>query len=305
MLLHKDKEAFEDILAQTDDEHQKRIDVGMLEKDYYVTMMLRKLSESAIGFIFKGGTSLSKCYKVIDRFSEDIDLTVSQHLTQGQRREMADTIMAVGETIGLKLQNKEQIQRRRNFNRYVFEYESVFATSTVRPQIIVETFITILAFPVIQGKIDSFVGETLAKYDEDAVREFELEPFTMLVMDIRRTFVDKVFALCDYYLAGQSERYSRHIYDIYQILEHISLADIDRQLVEEVRNERLKDSRCVSVQEEHNPTKILAEIVSTSYFKTDYEKITEMLLFTRIPYEQAITAIEKIVESGIFTSRGV
>lgn len=303
MLLHKDKEAFEDILAQTDDEHQKRIDVGMLEKDYYVTMMLRRLSESDIGVIFKGGTSLSKCYKVIDRFSEDIDLTVSQHLTQGQRREMADAIMSAGESIGFKLCNREQIRRRRNFNRYVFEYDSVFSSSAIRPQIIVETFITILAFPVIQGQIDSFVGETLAKYDETAVKEFELEPFTMSVMDIRRTFVDKVFALCDYYLTGQSERYSRHIYDIYQILEHISLDDIDRQLVEEVRNERLKDIRCVSVLENQNPTKILAEIVSTGYFKADYKKITEMLLFSRIPYEQAITAMEKLVESGIFTPR--
>lgn len=44
------------------------------EKDYYVTMILRELSERQDFIVFKGGTSLSKCYKAIKRFSEDIDI---------------------------------------------------------------------------------------------------------------------------------------------------------------------------------------------------------------------------------------
>src|SRR5690606_2646169 len=49
----------------------------LLEKDIWVVWTLRTLFQSAIGadLTFKGGTSLSKAYKVIDRFSEDIDLT--------------------------------------------------------------------------------------------------------------------------------------------------------------------------------------------------------------------------------------
>ena len=52
------------------------------EKDYYVTMILKLLSEKAPECVFKGGTSLSKCHHVIDRFSEDIDITFSNTLTQ-------------------------------------------------------------------------------------------------------------------------------------------------------------------------------------------------------------------------------
>jgi hypothetical protein len=52
----------------------------VIEKDFWVCWTLDKIfnSELAPHVIFKGGTSLSKCYEVIDRFSEDIDLTLSK-----------------------------------------------------------------------------------------------------------------------------------------------------------------------------------------------------------------------------------
>lgn len=51
--------------------------VHLLEKDIWVVWALRALFESplAADLTFKGGTSLSKVYRVIDRFSEDLDLT--------------------------------------------------------------------------------------------------------------------------------------------------------------------------------------------------------------------------------------
>ena len=58
----------------------------VVEKDYYVTMILRCLSERLGYIVFKGGTSLSKCHKVIKRFSEDIDITIDTKLSQGQMK---------------------------------------------------------------------------------------------------------------------------------------------------------------------------------------------------------------------------
>lgn len=51
--------------------------VHLLEKDVWVVWTLRALFDSSLSadLTFKGGTSLSKVYKVIDRFSEDLDLT--------------------------------------------------------------------------------------------------------------------------------------------------------------------------------------------------------------------------------------
>ena len=52
----------------------------IVEKDYYVTIILEELSKMIYPVVFKGGTSLSKAYGVIDRFSEDIDITFSEHI---------------------------------------------------------------------------------------------------------------------------------------------------------------------------------------------------------------------------------
>ena len=62
----------------------------IVEKDYYVTMILRELTERQGFVVFKGGTSLSKCYKVIKRFSEDIDITIDSRLSQGQMKKLKE-----------------------------------------------------------------------------------------------------------------------------------------------------------------------------------------------------------------------
>lgn len=300
MYLHEDTALFSEAVHKTSEETGHNLEI--VEKDYYVSMMLRGFAESDIGFIFKGGTSLSKAYKVLDRFSEDIDMTVTEKPTQGQRYNMADTVMEVGRTLGLTLQNGEDVRRRRDFNRYIFEYDSVVSSAFVKPLIIVEVYVALLAFPTTTRTIDSFVGQTVAKYNSNVAEEFGLLPFAMPVQDIRRTFIDKVFALCDYYLAGKSERYSRHIYDIYQILQQIKIESIDKELVSDVRQVRRGIKKCESAKEGANPTKLLQEIIDKDFFRQDYDEITKALLFTYVPYKTAISALEDIVKSGIFTT---
>ena len=72
--LHKEREQFLEAIYLA--EHRTGIMAQIIEKDYYVTMILRLLADRTSYIVFKGGTSLSKCYKVKKRFSEDIDITV-------------------------------------------------------------------------------------------------------------------------------------------------------------------------------------------------------------------------------------
>lgn len=75
MYLHKDdKELLRDIIVTVSE--RTGIDESIVEKDYYVTMILKELVQRNPNVVFKGGTSLSKAYHVIDRFSEDIDITL-------------------------------------------------------------------------------------------------------------------------------------------------------------------------------------------------------------------------------------
>lgn len=63
MYLHEDKEIFKDIIEQVAEDTGRA--VAIIEKDYYVTMLLRLLSKKLSNVVFKGGTSLSKGFKVI------------------------------------------------------------------------------------------------------------------------------------------------------------------------------------------------------------------------------------------------
>ncbi len=92
MILHNDRKSFEEIIIQSANYYN--IDVSIIEKDYYVTIMLKELSKRIDNMIFKGGTSLSKCYHLIERFSEDIDLNIEtmKHPTDSERKKLCNSI---------------------------------------------------------------------------------------------------------------------------------------------------------------------------------------------------------------------
>ena len=71
MSLHKDRELFERIIKLVHE--NTSIEYDIIEKDYYATMILKSLYYEDFGLVFKGGTSLSKAFHIINRFSEDID----------------------------------------------------------------------------------------------------------------------------------------------------------------------------------------------------------------------------------------
>ena len=76
MKLHDSPNEFQDLIAIVAE--QKHLPESAIERDYYIVYLLKNLADSAFAdrCVFKGGTSLSKCYPgSIERFSEDIDLT--------------------------------------------------------------------------------------------------------------------------------------------------------------------------------------------------------------------------------------
>ncbi len=128
----------------------------MVEKDTIQSMLLSRISESNLPFVFKGGTSLSKAYRLIDRFSEDIDLSMSRKLTESERKHSKELIVAASEELGLQLANPDEIFSGYNYNRYEFLYESLFDEHPL--EVIVETSYYQSVYPVEQQKVGSFIG---------------------------------------------------------------------------------------------------------------------------------------------------
>ena len=114
--LHNNKDQFQDAIELAYE--QTGIMAQAIEKDYYVTMLLRLLSEKMPYIVFKGGTSLSKCHKVIKRFSEDIDITIDTQISQGKKKKIKQAIVSSADELGMNIENLDETRSRRNYNRY-------------------------------------------------------------------------------------------------------------------------------------------------------------------------------------------
>ena len=275
---------------------------AIIEKDYYVTMILRSLSSKMPFIVFKGGTSLSKCYKAIKRFSEDIDITIDTKISQGQMGKLKDAIVATSEELGITIPNLSETRSRRSYNKYELEYNSVVGdfNDVVLSKVIMETSFSETSFPTVLLPVHSYVGDMMEFEAPDMLVEYFLEPFEMKVQGINRTLVDKVFAICDYHLKGDVKRHSRHVYDIYKLLSLVPLDDDFKALVNEVRSLRAENVKlCPSAQ--LNVPELLNRLITECVYKNDYEDITTKILEERISYETAIQALNKIIESGTFS----
>ena len=101
--LHNDKEQFSDAINLT--AYQTGVMAQAVEKNYYVSLILRKLAQRIPFIVFKGGTSLSKCHGVIKRFSEDIDITIDTEITQGQKQRVKSAIIEIAAELDMVVTN--------------------------------------------------------------------------------------------------------------------------------------------------------------------------------------------------------
>lgn len=87
MNLHKNRELFQDAIIAT--AQRKNIPEIYVEKDYWVTLALNLIFKNEIGkeTVFKGGTALAKCNRLIDRFSEDIDLVILRKESESNNKQ--------------------------------------------------------------------------------------------------------------------------------------------------------------------------------------------------------------------------
>ncbi len=301
MFLHNDKELFKDVLEATAEAQNRPI--AIIEKDYYVTMILKLLAEEAPGCVFKGGTSLSKCHHAIDRFSEDIDIAFTDTLTQGQRQKMKNkTIAGISRQLGLTISDWDKTRSRRDYNCYTFDYQPVdgYVQESLISGVKMEVSLGSVSFPTVKLPVDSYIYQYLKKENEDLVDEFQLQPFHMNLQSLERTFADKVFAVCDYYMSGKIKRNSRHIYDLYMLLPQIVLDENYGMLIAEIRAQRAKMPVCISAQDGVNIPDILKNIIQSEAYRLDYEEITTYFQNQPIGYETAIRVLNQIIESKLF-----
>jgi hypothetical protein len=202
---------------------------AIVEKDYYVTEALRVIAAAAGDrVIFKGGTSLSKGWNLIRRFSEDIDIFLDPSAFEpalGARRidrELKKLRDAVGAHPALTFVSTES-QTIGGFGRNDrFSYAQRFGgPGEVANRVLLEAGAASGREPTAVVDLRSYLGEFLETGSVSLGAEDEAK-FSMRLLHFRRTFVEKMFAIhAKVELLKRDGRalgsYARHYYDLFQL----------------------------------------------------------------------------------------
>uniref|UniRef100_UPI00084D71C1 nucleotidyl transferase AbiEii/AbiGii toxin family protein n=1 Tax=Arcticibacter eurypsychrophilus TaxID=1434752 RepID=UPI00084D71C1 len=234
MRLHENKTLFRQAVQFT--AQQMDIPSIYVEKDYWVTYALYAIFNNEIGSdtVFKGGTSLSKCYNMIDRFSEDIDLVVLRKTgdTNGKLKSKLKAISRVVETIMPEVPiagiTQKMGMNRKTAHTYNKEFEGNYGQ--VRDVIIIEA--TWLGYhePYTSKSIISFIGNMmLGNGQKDIAEENGMLSFNLLVLEPIRTICEKIMSLVRFSYGenpiADLKRKIRHTYDLHQLLQQEEFND--------------------------------------------------------------------------------
>lgn len=302
MYLHKEnRELFRDVILLTSQKLEVSEDI--VEKDYYVTLILKKLSSiDEYTVVFKGGTSLSKAFQVIDRFSEDIDITFTERLGEARRKKLKYNILkSIADELGLVIRNFDSIESDKNLNHYDFYYESVVGDrviNAISPYVKLETSLMSYAFPTEERALGNYILDALELEERELITTYDLGTFPMCVQSLSRTLIDKIFAVCDYYLLGKARRNARHLYDIYKLTEYVEINTDFLKLVKEVRAHRIDMGSEVapSAPLDINILELVQKICDEDFYKEDYRETTLKLVSDSLEYEIVKKHYRKLTE---------
>ncbi|TRU02997.1 MAG: nucleotidyl transferase AbiEii/AbiGii toxin family protein [Microcystis sp. Msp_OC_L_20101000_S702] len=215
---------FVDLVNATGDENRIG-NPGIVEKDYFVTEALRLIARDfGDVVIFKGGTSLSKGWKLIDRFSEDIDLYVepaeSGEATLARFEQVADLVASFPGFVG-RLGRQETKGSSSWTEEFVYT-SRVDSLGGIRPVVLLEAGVQSADQPTENRKLSSLIGEMLDSQNVESGTADRL-PFVMRLLHFRRTFVEKLFTLHSRVERAKKQgkdlgRDARHYYDLAMLL---------------------------------------------------------------------------------------
>lgn len=219
---------FQDAVTAT--AQQKGIPEIYIEKDYWVTFALFNIFKSEIGdeTVFKGGTSLSKCFGLIQRFSEDVDLVVlkkdgeSANQLKNKLKSISSCVSSVLPEIYIEgITNKFGMIRKT-----AHSYNKVFTGyfGQVRDNIIIESTWLGNFEPFVSKDVSSFIYEMmLQNHQHQIIDDYDMEPFEVFVLNPQRTFCEKIMSLVRFSHSDNPisdlRNKIRHTYDIHMMLK--------------------------------------------------------------------------------------
>jgi hypothetical protein len=307
---------------------RKALPSAAIEKDWWVTAVLRALFSLpyAEHLSFKGGTSLSKCWKLIERFSEDVDVAINREFlgfsgtlskTQISDRLRRAACSFVREKLQFdlvkQLENNDISPQKFSVKVNItpvsttdpeiieVEYDSLFAEENyIKRKVVLEISgrsMNELLQPV---KLQSMIDE-----------EFPNEEFTDKSFDVnavvpQRTFIEKICLLHEEFAKSQdfmrTERMSRHLYDLAQIMDTLvaEKALTDKDLYNSIVEHRrtfigLRDFDYATLAPKM--INIVPPDNVIDLWKTDYETMQRTMIYGEsLPFNKLLDKIKQLNE---------
>lgn len=312
----------------------------VIEKDWWVTAVLRAMFSLpyANHLSFKGGTSLSKCWHLIDRFSEDIDIAIDREYlgftgtlskTQISDKLRRAACSFVRETMQHDL--AEQLYQK-GISKDKFKVNvNITSVSTTDPEVIDINYDSVLSLSI-EGYGGQYIlpkvkVEVSGRSMSEPVNEIALnsmidqvypnapfaeEEFTVRAVIPERTFLEKVFLLHEEFAKPKDlirvERMSRHMYDIGQMLKTpiAERAINDKELYQQVVEHRRTfiGLRGFDYDTLYPATlNIIPPSEIIEQWQEDYENMRMYMIYGEsVPFEELVNKLKKlnILMKGIF-----
>lgn len=309
MILHEDEQSFKQLLEIVGEYYG--LDAKIVEKDYWVTYALSKLKDFDRKdlIIFRGGTSLTKCYTDLKRFSEDIDLAVNKD-NELSKTQIKRLITDVEKCICVNFQEIGNIQNKKggDYRNVEYKYSSMFEEVSIdelNPSIKIETVTFLTPNPYEKRSVKSMIYDYLNETERaEFIGKYQLEPFELNVLSIKRTLLDKIVSLVRMsYLEDLSElsTKTRHLYDLHLTydtvkkfyLDEIELSSVINLVRQDEENSRFKDQYPYEKKWSDAP---IFKLIEDGILKESYiERFGKEFVYGELPdYADIICSFRKI-----------
>lgn len=295
-----------------------------IEKDFWVTLVLESVFEldQSENMVFKGGTSLSKGWNLIQRFSEDVDLAVDRKsfgfdgkLGSTKRTKLRKAIREfVLEVLTPELFNNLQdkgadvevgVWESENSDEDPSTIEVIFpaVTESVKylpPRVLIEINARSLIEPNEERELIPLVGSVFPQLDIDLI------PVRIPCVLPRRTFLEKVFLLHEEFQKNpdemRAERLSRHLYDVEAIMDtdHGKEALDDEELYMDIIHHRKHLTKISGIDyKKHLPgsINIVPPDASIKQWQDDYRAMQESMIHgDSVSFDKLIARMKELME---------
>lgn len=300
------------------------LSTGIVEKDYWVTRILRALSISKFAdeFLFKGGTALSKVwFKDFGRFSEDIDILLLQTEQITKRSEQSERLKELInfidslKDISLIKEQSSSFEKSIIGGKFYYDYPSSFkeyCPDCIKPEILLEPGYRGGSNPYSSKSINSLLADTILNQlngnitDELEDYKADILPFTIKALNPERILLEKIDAIINLHKKNALASGTRHFYDIYNLikLDAVKALNANRSELTTILNDISAISqKYYGVKEPLTVETIKAcNVFSRNYkelaiLKKQYESEKDLYYISQSSFEEITRIIQDFIES--------